>query len=130
MFRFDELHHDFGLIDEEAGPVSHTFRFANISDRALVIERVLTTCGCTVVDYVREPILPGRTGAVSVRFDPRGRTNTYHKSVRVVTDGGRNVTSLFISGTIRLGKTPAESLYEITKSSFAMQDISRWLTAR
>lgn len=70
--RFDELRHDFGTIREEAGPVSHTFRFRNVSGRPLVIERVLTTCGCTVAAYDRRPVLPGDEGELTVRFDPRG----------------------------------------------------------
>ena len=111
--RFDELRHDFGTIREEAGPVSHTFRFRNVSGRPLVIERVLTTCGCTVAAYDRRPVLPGDEGELTVRFDPRGLTDTFHKSVRVVTDRGRSVTSLFVSGTILLAETPPEHLYEI-----------------
>ena len=111
--RFDELRHDFGTIREEAGPVSHTFRFRNVSGRPLVIEQVLATCGCTVARYDRRPVRPGEEGTITVSFDPRGRTDTFHKSVRVVTDRGRSITSLFLSGTILLAETPPEHLYEI-----------------
>lgn len=116
--RFEKTRHDFGTIAERDGAVSCTFRFTNTADRPLVIEDILTTCGCTVAEWDKRPILPGQGGAIRVRFDPRGRTETFHKSVRVVADRGRSVVSLFVCGTILLEETPDEHLYELFDDLF------------
>lgn len=112
--RFDETGHDFGTIAERDGAVSHRFRFTNVSERPVVIEEILTTCGCTVAEYDRQPVLPGQSGTICVRFDPRGRTDTFHKSIRVVTDRrGGEFTTLFVRGTILLEESTEEHLYEL-----------------
>ena len=50
---------DFGTIRETDGRVSHTFTGVNRGDSPLVILDVVTTCGCTVPDFSKKPILPG-----------------------------------------------------------------------
>ena len=74
VLRFDTTTWNFGNIQEVEGKVSHTFHFTNIHTSPVVIEEVISTCGCAIPVYSKQPVKPGHTGTITVTFDPKGRT--------------------------------------------------------
>ncbi|HKL35366.1 MAG TPA: DUF1573 domain-containing protein [Salegentibacter sp.] len=68
---FEESEHDFGNIPKGEN-VEHTFTFTNTGQAPLVITNARSTCGCTVPSYTREPIQPGETGEMLVKFNGSG----------------------------------------------------------
>lgn len=98
--RFDTTTWNFGNIQEVGGKVSHTFHFTNIHTSPVVIEEVISTCGCVIPVYSKQPVKPGHTGIITVTFDPKGRTNFFSKSIRVVSNSGQSVNTLWVKGTI------------------------------
>ena len=46
-FTWNETTHDFGTIDEADGTASFDFTFTNTGDKPLIINKVITGCGCT-----------------------------------------------------------------------------------
>ena len=67
-FKFEEKTHDFGDIPASYGYVTE-FRFKNVGDTSLVIYRCTSSSGSVTPDWPREPILPGKSGKISVIFD-------------------------------------------------------------
>ena len=57
--------HDFGEISQGT-PVSVEFLFTNNGDAPLFIADVLTSCGCTVPDFPKEPITTGKSSKIKV----------------------------------------------------------------
>ena len=100
VLRFDTTTWNFGNIQEVEGKVSHTFHFTNIHTSPVVIEEVISTCGCAIPVYSKQPVKPGHTGTITVTFDPKGRTNFFSKSIRVVSNSGQSVNTLWVKGTI------------------------------
>lgn len=86
---FDETEHDFGTI-ERGTNVEHTFTFTNTGDAPLVITDATSTCGCTVPTFTEEPIAPGETGEMLVKFNGSGQ-NQVTKTVTVTanTESGK-----------------------------------------
>lgn len=60
-----------------------TFRFKNSGDKPLVIQSVRPACGCTVADFPREPIAPGKEGQITGAFDSKGREGLQHKDIYI-----------------------------------------------
>ena len=87
-FQWKETTHDFGKI-EQGTPVEYKFTFKNTGQIPLVISRVQASCGCTVTEYSKDPVAPGKEGFVKATYDA-ARTGTFNKSVRVTAniDGG------------------------------------------
>jgi hypothetical protein len=103
--QFREESHDFGDIQEKAGSVTHQFEFTNNLNRPVKILGVKPSCGCTTPDWTKEPIMPGKTGYVQARFDPKGRPGFFNKHLTVTTDADSNPITLSIKGTVtREGK--------------------------
>lgn len=100
VLHFDATVWNFSHIREAEGKVSHTFHFTNVHTSPIVIEEVISTCGCTVPVYSKQPVRPGGTGTVTVTFDPKGRTGFFSKSIRVVSNSGQSVNTLWVKGTV------------------------------
>lgn len=62
------------------------FRFKNIGDKALFIITVAPSCGCTVADYPKEPIQPGKEGIVTASYKWNGQIGELKKSISVRTN--------------------------------------------
>ncbi|MBR1769988.1 MAG: DUF1573 domain-containing protein [Bacteroidales bacterium] len=52
--------------------VTGSFKFKNVGKHDLVIGDVSANCGCTVADYPKEAIKPGKEGLISVSYDSKG----------------------------------------------------------
>ena len=75
--------HDFGVIKEADGKVSHTFVIKNEGEAPLVVTRVIASCGCTTPEWTKEPIAPGKTGDIKVTYNPAGRPGPFSRSISV-----------------------------------------------
>lgn len=82
---FDEKTHDFGTIDE-GDIVEHTFTFTNNGKAPLVITNARGSCGCTVPSFTREPVAPGESGEMLVKFNSRGKRNQQNKSINITAN--------------------------------------------
>ena len=107
--QFAEKKHDFGMIKEADGIVSHTFNFTNNGDAPLVINQVNVSCGCTTPVWSKKPIVPGGKGNIKVNFNPHRRPGLFNKSVRVITNSSTPNLTLYVSGRVQAKeKTPQE----------------------
>ena len=98
---FAETKHDFGSIHANGGRVTAVYEFTNTGKSPLVIISVSNGgCGCTVPTYPKEPIAPGKSGKISITFDPRGRAGEFERVVKVKTNAKRQRLKLSFSGTI------------------------------
>ncbi len=112
---------DFGTIGESEGPVTHTFTGRNRSDRPLVILRVVSTCGCTVPEYSREPVLPGGEAAIRVTFDPANRPGVFDRELTVFDTRRRKVATLRIRGTVEERPKSLEELYPVEAGALRLE---------
>ncbi|MDQ0592674.1 hypothetical protein QFZ37_001043 [Chryseobacterium ginsenosidimutans] len=74
-----ESNFDFGNI-KKGNKVEHVYEVTNTGTNPLVISEVKPGCGCTVPDFSKEPIMPGKKGKVTLHFDSSnfdGNVNKY-----------------------------------------------------
>ena len=95
---FDEYVHDYGQIEKDSDG-SWTFTFKNIGENAVLINRVRSTCGCTVPAWPREPIEPGTSGEITVKYN-RELTGTFLKSLFVYSTAANSPVKLQIKGKV------------------------------
>ena len=60
--------YDFGKIKQNV-PVTATFEVTNVGNEPLIIDQAQPSCGCTVSDYTKAPIAPGKTGTIKATFN-------------------------------------------------------------
>ncbi len=97
-FAFDHQTFNFGTFDKSIVQ-THEFKVVNTGNAPLLITHVATGCGCTKVEYPREPIAPQKEAVVKVTFDgSKLISGHFRKSITVYTNAPRNYTRLFIRG--------------------------------
>ena len=72
----------------------------NTGNSNLVISNVSTTCGCTVADYPKDPIAPGKDGKIEVEFNSEGKSGMVDRKVTVVSNCEPNSTVLTIKSEV------------------------------
>jgi hypothetical protein len=79
--------------------VNITFRCTNTGNKPLYLFDVRPGCGCTLVDYTKQPIKPGEQGKIEARFDTnKSHPGTVHKDVFVHSNTS-NKTPAYLSFT-------------------------------
>ena len=61
---------DYGVIEQGSDPY-RVFNFVNAGNEPLVIKHAKGSCGCTVPTYPKEPIAPGSSAEIKVRYDTK-----------------------------------------------------------
>lgn len=84
VMTFEQTEFDFGAIDQGTN-VEHVFKFTNTGDAPLVIVDAKSSCGCTVPQYTKEPVAPGATGEMLVKFNGSGK-NQVSKTVTITAN--------------------------------------------
>ncbi|NDV60181.1 DUF1573 domain-containing protein [Bacteroides sp. 519] len=103
--KFETTTHDFGTFSENDPVVSYEFVFTNIGDAPLVIHQAIASCGCTVPDYTKEPILPGKKGTIKVTYNGAGRyPGHFKKSITLRTNSKTEMMRLYIEGDMTAKK--------------------------
>jgi hypothetical protein len=59
---------DFGTVNTTENG-SRDFIFTNTGNTPLIIMNVLSTCGCTVPTKPEQPIMPGKTGKITIKYN-------------------------------------------------------------
>lgn len=83
---------DYGKVYKESDSGLRSFEFKNTGDAPLIISDVHSTCGCTVPSKPTEPIMPGKTGKIDVKYNmnpgPIRKTITVESNA-INVEGGR-----------------------------------------
>jgi hypothetical protein len=82
---FDKTEHDFGTI-AEGDVVETVFNFTNTGKSELIILSAKGSCGCTVPEWPKEPIMPGESGKIKVKFNSYRKPNLQQKQITLVTN--------------------------------------------
>lgn len=77
-----EPSYDFGKIKKGVA-VEHVFEVTNTGKNPLILSSVRPTCGCTVSDYTKEPILSGQKGKINLKFNSANFEGMVHKTAEI-----------------------------------------------
>lgn len=92
---------DYGTVTKEQDSGIRVFEFTNTGNQPLIITNVQSTCGCTVPTKPTQPIMPGKSDKIEVKYNmnpgPIRKTITVESNATNV-EGGR--VSLKIKGEV------------------------------
>ena len=97
--KFEEEIFDFGDITEGES-VEHMFKFTNIGQNPLIINHATGSCGCTVPQWPQDPIAPGESGEIKVKFNSTGKQGEQDKTVTISANTIPNQTKIRIVGGV------------------------------
>lgn len=99
-FKFKEETHDYGDVPE--GPKAECdFEFKNVGKKPIVISEAHGSCGCTVPEWPKEPILPGKKGKIHVIYNTEHRPGPISKDVTINSNAQQSPMVLHIKGNVK-----------------------------
>ena len=90
---------DYGEIDKGADGV-RIFEFTNTGNAPLIISKASSSCGCTVPKKPEEPIMPGDTGEIQVKYDTN-RVGPIRKAITIISNADTPTKVLKIKGEVK-----------------------------
>lgn len=100
VITFDKTEHDFGtLLQGEV--VTYSFHFTNTGNVPLLVSDVKTSCGCTIADFPRDPIAPGKEGFIKATYDSKGHHDFQSRSITVSSNTMPAKTVLRMKGIVK-----------------------------
>ena len=115
VVEFDKTVHDFGDISVDDGPQTCTFTVKNVGKEPIAIYEVVTSCGCTDAQWTREPLQPGKTGAISATYKNEDGPVPFDKTLTVYIAGLSKPVILRLRGVVHEKKRPVSELYGAVK---------------
>ncbi len=104
--QFETEEHDFGTIKQHTEN-DFVFSFTNTGSEPLLIENAQGSCGCTVPDYPKEPIMPGDKGVIKVKYSPGTQMGKQTKTVAITSNTEPRVRNLYIYADVQEAPDPA-----------------------
>lgn len=101
---FDQDEFNFGTI-AQGEMVKNVFTFTNTSDIPLIIVNAKGSCGCTVPEWPREPIMPGESSQLLVVFNSKGKLGSQAKKVSITANTEIANTFLTLKGKVEKNDT-------------------------
>lgn len=90
---------DYGTINHGADGVRE-FKFKNTGKSPLIISSATGSCGCTTPEWPKEPIAPGSSGIIKVKYDTQ-RTGNFQKTVTLTSNAKTSRKTLTIKGNVK-----------------------------
>lgn len=95
---FAQSTYDYGEIAEGSDGL-YNINFKNLGENAIVINRVRSSCGCTIPSWPRNPIEPGEEAEIQVKYNTALR-GSFMKSVYVYSTAANSPVKLTIKGKV------------------------------
>jgi len=89
---------DYGTIDQGSEPL-RLAKFKNTGTEPLIISGAKGSCGCTVPNWPKEPIMPGESSVIEIRYDTK-RVGAINKTVTVTSNDPAGKHVIRVIGTI------------------------------
>lgn len=99
VITFETTNHDFGNL-MQGEKVSYTYKFTNTGKAPLVISSVVPSCGCTVAQFTKTPIMPNGHGTVSINFNTETKRGMVQSGVIVQANTYPSETKLTFTATV------------------------------
>ncbi|GAA4384352.1 DUF1573 domain-containing protein [Hymenobacter koreensis] len=104
---FTEMKYDFGKI-KQGDVAEHVFKFKNTGTAPLIISNIGTSCGCTTPDWTKDPIMPGKSGTITAKFNSAGKLGMQNKVLTIESNSASGNAAVAMVGEV-LDATSADA---------------------
>ena len=119
---FNKLVHDFGDFLLSDGKLSCTFTYTNKGSKPIVIQTIIASCGCTEPKWDKAPILPGKSGSISVTYLNDQGPYPFDKTIAIYSTASDRPITLRIRGVVHEKKRTVSELFPVTYGPFRLRN--------
>ncbi|MBQ9411227.1 MAG: DUF1573 domain-containing protein [Bacteroidales bacterium] len=111
VVEWDKTVHDFGDVSVSDGPLTCSFTLTNTGAEPITIFEVVSSCGCTGVDFPKGKIEPGQSAVISATYKNEDGPTAFDKTLTVYISGIRRPVILRLRGVVHPKKQSLSQLY-------------------
>ncbi len=97
--KYDLEEYDFGTATE-GDIIEHRFKFTNTGNVPLTILNARSSCGCTIPKWPEEPVAPGASGEILVKFNTEMKVGNQRKTVYITANTFPNESTVRLIGLV------------------------------
>ncbi|WP_313374242.1 DUF1573 domain-containing protein [Chishuiella sp.] len=75
--------------------VTSKMKVTNTGDKPLILKSVVGSCGCTIPEYAKTPIEPGKSSDIVIKYSTGGVKGDFNKSVTITSNDPVNSRKIF-----------------------------------
>lgn len=94
----EETLFDYGTIEQNSDG-NHNFIYKNIGKEPLIFSKVRSSCGCTIPEWSREPLLNQQQDTIKVKYDTR-RLGRFSKTISIFSNAKKAMVVIRIQGEV------------------------------
>lgn len=98
VIKLNTENYNFGKI-KQGVPVTTYFTVTNISDKPVMINEVVPSCGCTTPEWSKEPLAPNASAKIKVGYNAASPM-PFSKDITIRLAGIQEVKMIKISGEV------------------------------
>lgn len=98
VFQFEKETINYGIIAKNSDG-HRSFTFTNVGDEPIIITKVKGSCGCTVATKPNEPILPGESAKIGVKY-ATNRLGGFSKTITITSNASETSKIVRIKGNV------------------------------
>lgn len=98
VMTFESMVVEYGNIEQGSEPL-RVASFTNTGTEPLIITNAKGSCGCTVPEWPKAPIMPGESSEIKIRYDTK-RVGPINKTVKITSNDAAGTHVLRVQGKI------------------------------
>ena len=122
LVELDRTVYDFGDIQTSQGPVSCSYTVRNISRQSVTILNVISSCGCTDVQWTKESIPAGGKGTISATYKNEDGPYPFDKTLTAYISDIKQPVILHLRGIAHEKVLPIGELFPLHFGALGMRD--------
>jgi hypothetical protein len=117
---FEQTEFNFGIV-AQGEKVKNVFVFTNTGSQPLIISDAKGSCGCTVPEWPREAIMPGKSAHILAVFDSANKLGLQAKRITITANTSPIQVFLILKGEVVASKS------EVAKNEFKNVSVNEHL---
>jgi hypothetical protein len=98
--KFEVMSHNFDTIVAGTQAIFE-FEYTNTGKGPLIITDVKPPCDCTHPEWPKEPLAPGKSAKIKVRYDSKDKSGSFSKTIEIKHNGESMREFITIKGFVK-----------------------------
>ncbi len=99
QLKFKDTKQNFGFV-KKGEIVTLEFDFTNSGNQPAIISHTKAECSCTTVEYPKQPIAPGQSSKIIVRFDTKSVYDRQDRIVEIISNSKNSSQKIRFKGVV------------------------------
>jgi hypothetical protein len=99
IIQFKDLKKNFGMV-KKGEVVNMVYSYKNVGNTPLIIYDYKVGCSCTEVEFSRDPLLPGESAEINVKFDTKSTYDRQDRIIEIISNAKNSNQKIRLKGVV------------------------------